>query len=409
MANPTLLTNNRIRLADLIVTSQEADHPIEDVYSDKRWEFWRPTTIADQDIEIRPAAGFQELLINPDFETGLNTEGWELDQGGGTATFTRNLTAPISGSADAELDVTVFVAKVQILSEKRYDLKADIPVSMSWQAKTASGTVNVTAFILNEDGSTEEEFDTVNVGTSLTAGSLKHVPSADLEGVRFGIRVDAVTDLFIDDISATVDRKANTLMIDAGSRLSGATVDVQFRDDLIEAWTSVSNIAVNGAAGGSILNDNVQYITFDTQEAKFYRVRFSSLDVLPEVVGLYLGQSFIFSTPPLGSIDPFGDRLIYNDQDGLHGDMSRTFRGHQNRFTIRLELPGDDRVIFEQFRDDIQRGRFPFWFNWNTDLFPRRWKLYLIDSKRWEVPFEAGGAGIRWTQPVIEIGRERES
>ena len=61
---------------------------------------------------------------------------------------------------------------------------------MSWQAKTASGTVNVTAFILKEDG-TEEAQATVNVGTGLTAGSLQTTPSVDLEGVRFGIRVDA--------------------------------------------------------------------------------------------------------------------------------------------------------------------------------------------------------------------------
>lgn len=407
MSNPVLLTNNRIRLADLTVTSEQALHPVEDIYSDKRYEFWRPTTTADQDIEIRPAAGFQELLVNPDFETGLGVEGWELDQGGGTATFVRNLVSPISGSTDAELEVTGFVANVRILSERRYDLKADIPVSMSWQAKTASGTVNVTAFILNEDGTTEEEFDTVNVGTSLTAGSLQHIPSADLEGVRFGIRVDAVTDLFIDDISATVDRKQNTLMIDAGSRLAGATVDIQFRDDLIEAWTSVAALAVNGTAGGSILNNNVQYLTFTAQEAKFWRVRLSSLTVLPEVVGLYLGESFIFSTPPLGSIDPFGEKLLYNDQTGMHGDISRTYRGEQNRFTLNLELPQADRVVFDRFRDDIQRARFPFWLNWNPDLFPRAWKLYLIDSKRWELPFEAGGTAVTWRNPIIEIGRER--
>lgn len=407
MSNPTLLTNNRIRLADLTVTSEQALHPAVDIYSDKRYEFWRPTTTADQDIEIRPAAGFQELLVNPDFETGLGVEGWELDQGGGTATFLRNLVSPITGSADAELDVTVFVAAVRILSERRYDLKADIPVSMSWQAKTASGTVNVTAFILNEDGTTEEASALVNVGTSLTAGSLKHTPSADLEGVRFGIRVDAVTDLFIDDISATIDREHNTLMIDAGSRLAGTTVDIQYRDDLIEAWTSVAALAVNGASGGSILNNNVQHLTFTAQEAKFWRVRLSSLTVLPEVVGLYLGESFIFSTPPLGSIDPFGEKLLYNDQTGMHGDISRTYRGQQNRFTLNLELPQADRGVFDRFRDDIQRARFPFWLNWNPDLFPRAWKLYLIDSKRWELPFEAGGTAVTWRQPIIEIGRER--
>lgn len=409
MSNPVLLAHNIIRLSDMTATTAAIDHPITDVYSDKRWEFWRSVGLATQQITVSPAPGFQELLVNPDFETGLNTEGWELDQGGGTATFTRNLTSPITGSADAELEVTFFSSNVRILSIRRYDLKKNVAVNLSYQAKTASGSVNVTAFLLDEDGSTELAASTKSITTTLASDSVTFTPSIDLEGVRFGIRVDAVTDLFIDDISATINRSIDTLMIDAGSRLAGATVNLRSRNELQVPFATVTGLQVNGDSGGSILNNNVQFVTFNGATDKYWEIELTNLKVEPEVVGLYLGERFTLSAPPLGSIDPFGDKLLYNDQTGLHGDVARTYRGEQNRFTIRLELPGADRVVFEQFRDDIQRARFPFWFNWNTDLFPRAWKLYLVDSKRWQVPFEAGGVAIMWNQPIIEIGRERVS
>lgn len=409
MSNPVLLAHNIIRLADLTPTSQELDHLVDDVFSDKRWEFWRPTSTALQTVEIFPAPGFQELLVNSDFETGLATEGWELDQGGGTATYTRNLVSPITGSADSKLDVTVFSGNVRILSERRYDLKKDVAVSLSWQAKTASGTINITAFILDEDGTTELAAVLELIGTSLASGFVRFTPSTDLEGVRFGLRVDAVSTTFIDDISATIDRAIDTLQIDARSRLAGSTIEIESKDDLTTAYSPVSGKAVNGVSGGDILNNNVQHVTFNARTAKYWRLTFDSLNVIPEVVGLYLGERFTFSQPPLGSLDPFGEKLLYNDQTGLHGDVARTYRGEQNRWTINLEIPQADRVVFDQFRDDIQRARFPFWLNWNPDLFPRAWKLYLIDSKRWDLPFEAGGTAVTWRQPIIEIGRERVS
>lgn len=411
MSNPVLLAHNIIRLSDLTPSQgEELEHPIDHVYTDKRWEFWRPETAGTHDIEIRPGQGFQELLINSDFESSLGTEGWELDQGGGTATFIRNVTAPISGAADGNLDVTVFSANVRILTEKRYDLRANERYSLSWRAKTASGIVNLTAFILDEDGTTELASSTENIGTTLEGGVVTHTPTVDKEGVRFGLRVDAVSDIFVDDLSVTEDRQIDTHMIDAGHTLPGANVDVQFRDNLEAAFVSVSALTVNEESPASIAitNNNVQYVTFTAQRAKYWRVRYLALGPIPEVVGMYLGERFQFSEAPGGSIDPFGDDLIFNDQDGLHGDTTRIFRGKKNSFTVNLLMAGNERAPFEQFRDDIGAGEKAFWLNWNPELFPRRWGLYYTDQKNWRVRYEAGGEAIIWNMKITEIGQERK-
>jgi len=90
---------------------------------------------------------------------------------------------------------------------------------------------------------------------------------------------------------------------------------------------------------------------------------------------------------------------------GFAGDMSRVQRGRINQWNINLLLKGDDRTVFEQFRDDIEAGRFAFWLNWNPDLFPDRWKFYLTDRDEWRVQYEAGGEAITWNMRVREIGK----
>jgi len=392
--SPFVLAHSVLEESEVTAANESSAFPISNALDRSRVTLFKANAASAVGI----SAARKTALLNGFFESSV--ENWELDDGGGTATFTLNTSSPLTGLGDGELDITVFSATVKLTADQVFTIKKGERWDFAGKFK-ADAVRTLTLKLLRADGSElhSAAFSLTPV-TSFESTSFVNdaVGAVDEYGVTFEFQVGTVATINMDDLRFNIVRLVDTLLIDSFSlphTLRGATITVSYSPDsfgftpLITAFVQTDDeIILKRAATPT--------------GALFWLITISAPRNLPEFSQLWLGEGFYFR---IRSRVPFApDEIEMNWKETVtEGGVVRRYPNFdRKRIQFRLPFIDEDTVdpyypTFVQWIEDTNAWVRPYFLQVEPTSDPRNILFGFTREKRFRARRRPGFRSLNFT------------
>jgi len=358
-------------------TSEVAGHESDKTQDDIRFTTWRATSAATQNLEVRQATAL------PNFHWDDTAAGWSIVKTGvNTVTYERDTANAYEGGGCAKVDVSAYTSGVISLE---YDMRRDFEEGKTYYIaaafKCASGSNTIIIGYSQHDGTPLATQNVTAVGTTYKGGILTYTADADYPGARAGFVVPtAVQTTYIDSVLCAELRDIDTGIID-GHNLQGATIDFQYRMHPTDTWTSASS--------GVAKNNKVYIDTWTAVAAPIWRVVITGATTSPEIAQIWIGERYTLTHNPVG-FDPDAAEATVKETMSDAG-IARTYFNYTQRLVnadFKNLHPTVDFPGWEQWWQDIGKGRYPFWWLWRPTSAPTSPLFLKLTNRTLSFPFD---------------------